>query len=118
MKEFIYLFLGGQDSDDMNTEKQEQQQDAWDEWMDKLDDLGVLIDGMPLEDEKVVMDGENVDRFTAKEMDNEVTGYLIIETESMNRAIELAQDCPIFDFNGRLEIRALVSDDSIEEEED
>ena len=112
MKEFIFLFFGGNASEDMPQEQREQHQEAWDNWMDMLEDEGVLIDGLPIEDEIVTVGGNGqVDRDTPENMDKEVTGYLILETESMEKAIELSKNCPIFEYSGRVQIRQLMSTD-------
>lgn len=116
MQEFIFLFLGGNASESMPEEKRDEHQEAWDKWMDMLEDEGVLIDGLPIEDEVVTVEGGQVKRETPENMDSEVTGYLILETESMDKAIELSKTCPIFDYNGRVQIRQLMSGDMEDED--
>ncbi len=111
MKEFIFLFLGGNASESMPEEDRDKHQEAWDQWMDMLEDEGVLIDGLPIEDEIVTVDGDQVDRSVPENMNDEVTGYLILETESIEKAIELTKGCPIFEYNGRVQVRQLMSSD-------
>ncbi len=117
MKEFIYLFRGGKTTD-ASDEQLKAHESAWDEWMDRLEDDGVLIDGLPMKSEIVMItkDGANVHG-----MDDEysVTGYLIIETDDMDAAVSMAQDCPIFQFDGTIEVRALESHlDDLQDDDD
>lgn len=117
MKEFIYLFRGGKttDASDQQLEKHER---AWDEWMDGMEDDGILIDGLPMKNDIVIVskDGANVH---GMDDDTSVTGYLIIETEDMDSAVSLAKDCPIFEFGGTVEVRALESHlDALHDDDD
>jgi len=107
MKEFIYLFRGGKTSDASEQELDAHER-AWDHWMDRLEDQGVLIDGLPMKNEMVVVDKEGA---TPQPIDDDksISGYLILETSNMDSAIAMAEDCPIFEFNGTIEIRELES---------
>jgi hypothetical protein len=41
-----------------------------------------------------------------------VGGYIIVEADSYEEAVEIAKGCPILDNNGRVEIREIVPRDS------
>jgi hypothetical protein len=107
MKEFIYLFRGGKTSDASDAELDAHER-AWDDWMDGLEDEGVLIDGLPMKNDVVIVNKEGA---TVHGFDdtNSVTGYLILEAPDLDAAVDMAQGCPIFDFDGTVEVRALES---------
>lgn len=108
MKEFIFLFRGGK-SNAADPGDLDEHEDAWDNWMEMLEDEGVLIDGLPMRDRGVMVTSDGM-----QEADfgsgNNITGYLIIECEDIDQATDYASDCPIFDFDGQIEVRALNSD--------
>jgi len=96
MKEYIFLFRGGK-TDSASDQELDEHERAWDDWMDSLEEEGVLIDGLPMKDHAVIVD-KNGASARQGSADDSVTGYLILETTDMEMAVELAQDCPIFDF--------------------
>src|SRR6056300_928718 len=103
MKEFIYIFRGGKT--DSATEKELiAHERAWDRWMDDLEEEGVLIDGLPMKDEAVVITKDGPKAWEYRGADS-LSGYLILEATDMEAAIQMASDCPIFDFEGSIEIR-------------
>lgn len=117
MREFIYLFRGGKTTD--ATEDQlDAHEKAWDQWMDGLEERGVLIDGLPMKNSMVILDRDGAKEHTADD-DASVSGYLILETEGIDSAVSMAKDCPIFEFNGTIEVRELESHlDELHDDED
>jgi hypothetical protein len=37
-----------------------------------------------------------------------VTGSLVLQAASLDEAVQLARDCPVFDFGGSVEVRPVV----------
>ena len=107
MKEYILLFKGGQTNSASDQELDDHER-AWDLWMDSLEEEGVLIDGLPMKDHAVIVDKDGASA-RQESADDSVTGYLILETSDMEMAVEMAQDCPIFEFGGTIEVRELES---------
>lgn len=110
MKEFLLLFRGGEEGmaeAAQSPEKFQQQMVKWKAWMEGIGKQGKLIAGHPLADEgkvirergKVVTDGPYVE---GKEM---VGGYLMIRADGLQDAVAMAKDCPIFDYDGIVEVR-------------
>jgi len=108
MEKFMYLFRGGlAASEPANVPADHMQK--WVQWMQKLGEKGVLAGGEPLlptgkqvnGKDKVVTDGPFVE---AKEI---VGGYLIVNAKDINEAVEISKDCPIFDVDGKLEVRPI-----------
>ena len=110
MKEFLLLFRGGDDkriSAQQSPEKFQQHMRKWKSWMENLGKKGKFIAGQPLAREgsvirghtKVVTDGPFVE---GKEM---VGGYLMVKANDLREAVELSKDCPIFEYDGTVEVR-------------
>src|SRR5689334_11624995 len=108
MEKFMYLFRGAASTAEMVNSPQEHMQ-KWMKWMESLGQKGILVGGEPLQpsgkqvngSKKVVTDGPFVE---AKEL---VGGYLIVNAKDINEAVEISKGCPIFDLDGKLEVRPI-----------
>ncbi len=108
MEKFMYLFRGGMDPN-ASPEAMQAQMQKWQNWMQSLQKSNNLVAGEPLQNsgkqlngsKKVVTDGPFIE---AKEM---VGGYLIVNAKSLDDAVELAKGCPIFESDGKLEVRPI-----------
>lgn len=108
MKEFIFLFRGGKTTDASENELVAHE-NAWDDWMIALEQKDILIDGMPLKDDAVIVNGEEEKR-GEETGDYSVSGYLILEAKTLDEAVSHTKGCPIFEFGGSVEVRPLDSD--------
>ncbi len=112
MAEFLYLYRGGQRG--TTAQESEQIMQRWMNWFKELTASGNLKDGgQPLEDDgRVVRDkrGTVTDGPFAEAKDL-VGGYTLIEAESLSRAAELAQGCPILERQGVVEVRPVMKMD-------
>ena len=112
MKEFLLLFRGGDEG--MNAAKQSPEKFQhhmmkWKTWMEALGKQGKFIAGQPLADggsvitgsKRVVTDGPFIE---GKEI---VGGYLMIKAADLNEAIALSQGCPLFEYDGIVEVREI-----------
>jgi len=104
----MYLFRGGFAAAERENVPADHMQ-KWMKWMEQLGQKGVLVGGEPLlptgkqvnGSKKVVTDGPFVE---AKEL---VGGYLIVNAKDINDAVEISKGCPIFDVDGKLEVRQI-----------
>jgi hypothetical protein len=111
MEKFIYLFRGGENHADnaQESEKAAKNMQAWRNWMGGLAEKGIFVGADPLQrtgmqvsgTKKVVTDGPFIE---AKEM---IGGYVIVTAKDINEAVEIAKGCPIFEENGKLEVRPI-----------
>jgi len=110
MKEYLFLFRGGDDNfqEQQSPEKWQAQMQKWMQWMGGLQQKGVLVGAQPLARsgkqvtgiKKVVTDGPFVEGKEA------VGGYMTCKASSYEEAVEIAKGCPILDFDGgRVEVR-------------
>jgi len=109
MSQFVFLYRGGMGGDVSPAEMQ-QQMERWMTWLKELGDKGFIKDmGQPLErtgkvvsgKQKVVTDGP----FAEKDL---VSGYTLIEAQSLSQAAELATGCPVFLYGGAVEVRPVA----------
>ncbi len=114
MSNFLYLFRGG---DTRRTEQSpEEMQDhmqKWGMWMGSLKEKGQLIDGLPLAKEGKVVEkaGEMITDGPFAEGSEVVGGYLIVTANDLDDAVEISKGCPIFEHDGNVEVREILSMD-------
>jgi len=94
----------------LSPEEMQAELDKWGAWIggiaaqgkmiatDALDHQGKVVSGSA----HVVTDGPFVE---SKEL---VSGYMILTADSAEEAIELSKGCPIYDIEGRVEVRPLM----------
>jgi hypothetical protein len=83
----------------------------WMAWIGDLASKGYQPGGNPVQPggrtirgkARVVTDGPYA------ELKDLVTGNLVVETESLDAAVELARGCPIFQFDGSVEVRPVAA---------
>lgn len=109
MSEFVFLYRGGERT--QSPEQSEKQMQKWVAWMKELGEKGHIKDrGQPLEPtgkvvrgkQKVVTDGPYPE---SKDL---VGGYTLIEAKDLSHAAELSKGCPIFEFDGLVEVRPVM----------
>ena len=109
MSEFVYLYRGGESG--RSPERAQQMMQKWMAWFKDLAEKGHIKDrGQPLEragklvagKHKTVTDGPFAE---AKDV---VGGYTLIEASNLEQAVELSKGCPIFEFDGAVEVRPVM----------
>lgn len=112
MTKFMYLFRGGDArmAELSNEEKQAHMQ-AWGAWMQGLAEKKILIDGLPLsrEGKQVAKGGDIITDGPYTEGKEIVGGYLIVNAGSIDEAVNISKECPIFDNDGTVEVREILS---------
>ncbi|WP_276978705.1 YciI family protein [Flavobacterium filum] len=110
MEKFILLFRGG--NTHISTANSQAAMDViqtWNDWMQGLAEKGILAGGDALKvsgkhvkgTKKVVSDGPYA------EGNELVGGYLIINANDINDAVEISKGCPILIENGSVEVRPI-----------
>ncbi|HEY4324607.1 MAG TPA: YciI family protein [Mucilaginibacter sp.] len=111
MKEFLLLFRNTQSSDAMPSPEQLQNiSKAWQDWFssieakNKLSSRGNRLDfeGTTVRPNNVVTDGPYAE---IKEI---MLGYIVVKTNLLEDATELAKGCPILLMGGNVEVRGIV----------
>lgn len=109
MKQFMYLFRGGDEKfNSFSPEEMQGHMDRWGVWMGKLAEQELLVGGEKLEDEGKIMNADFlVTEGPFAEGKEVVGGYVILKAKDMEEALELAKGCPIFETEGITEIREI-----------
>ncbi|MGB8908958.1 MAG: YciI family protein [Candidatus Cybelea sp.] len=109
MSEFIYLYRGGRRAE--TPAEGEAQMQRWVSWLKELADSGHMKDrGQPLEPEGKVVRGKQrtVTDGPYPESKDVVGGYTLIEAKDIGQAAQLADGCPIFEYDGLVEVRPVM----------
>ena len=115
MSNFLYLFRGGEEAyQKLSQDEKQAHMEVWGAWMGKLQEIGQLLDGLPLAaDGRVVHNrGELVTNGPFAEGAELVGGYLIVSAKDIDEAVESSKGCPIFDYEGsNVEVREILAMD-------
>jgi hypothetical protein len=109
MKEYLLLLRGGKPMSAKSDTENKAEAKAWGAYMGKLSEKNQFAGGLPL-----VAGGMVVSAYgTLSEPLNSVKegivgGYLIIKADSLQKAAELAKDCPHIGNEGNIEIREIA----------
>ena len=106
MAKYMYLFRGTPKT----PEEMEVHMDKWRKWISYLAEEGKLVGQNPLGKEgkqvfnagKVIHDGPYIE---GKEI---IGGYLIVDAENIDEAVEISKECPIFGHDGLVEVREIL----------
>ncbi len=109
MSEFVFLFRGGEklpSPADMQANMQK-----WGAWMNDLKAKGHFKGGEPLEDggklvsgrKKAVTDGPFAE---AKDL---IGGFMLVTARDLAHATELSMGCPIYERDGAVEVRPVMT---------
>lgn len=102
MPEFIVSYLGGDHPSDPEEGKRHFAE--YQKWLTSLGSA-VISPMNPFKNTKTINPGGTVTDGSTTSM----SGYTILDAETMEAALELAKSCPFLDINGSLEISELVN---------
>ena len=110
MKDYLFLFRGGLNFATASAEELQQAMIKWKTWMDQLTKDGKYNGGDRLTRNGSVMKGK--DRLIIDGPFSEgkeiVGGYISIKASDLSEALEIAKGCPIFNYDGIVEVREVV----------
>jgi len=101
MAQYIITYLGGEQP--ATPEEGKQHFAKYKEWLDSLGDSAVSP-ANPFKNTSTI----NSDGSVTAGSTTAMSGYTIIETESMDTALEIAKACPFLDIGGSLEVSELM----------
>ena len=115
MPRYMYIFRGGAFvTKGLSPTEMQVHLAKWAAWSSALVASGHRLGGHPVDREgrsvrgtdRVVTDGPYAE---SKDL---VTGNLVIKAASLDEATELAHGCPIFEFDGSVEIRPILGEET------
>jgi hypothetical protein len=109
MSEYVFLYRGV--ASDRSPEQMQQSMQKWMAWLKQLGEKGHIKDrGQPLERAGKLVTGKHktVTDGPFAEAKDVVGGYTLIEASNLEEAVELSKGCPIFEFDGAVEVRPVM----------
>ena len=108
MEKFMFLFRGG-NFRSLSPELMQQHMQKWINWMETLRSKNILVGSEPLHPTGAVVSGKNkiVTDGPFIEENEMIGGYTIILAHDIDHALAISHDCPIFEMDGKLEVRPL-----------
>ena len=105
----MLIFQGGQ-LEGLSPEAMEAQMGKWMAWVERLNKEGRYVSGEPLlpggklvtGSKKTVTDGPYTE---GKEV---VGGYFVVNAGNMQEAVEIAKDCPDYEYGGSVQVRQVM----------
>src|SRR3977135_1647050 len=97
MNDYVLLFRGGANPEDMTPEQMKTTMNNWMTWMAELKKRKQFTLGHPLEDGGKILSGPKGKTVTAFKDDKDaIGGLLLIKAKSLADATKIAKGCPIF----------------------
>ncbi len=104
----MFLFRGGLQSE--SPDEMQKHMQKWLAWVEELKKKGQYLSGEPLNPggktvkgaKKSVTDGPFTE---GKEV---IGGFFIVNAKSYDEAVEMAKDCPDFNYGGTVEVRQVM----------
>ena len=101
MSKYIIIYLGGEQP--TSPEEGKQHMEKYREWLKSLGDA-VISALNPLKDTHVI----NVDGYATPGSSTAMSGFTIIEANSLEAVLEMSKTCPFLEIGGTLEVSELM----------
>ena len=109
MEKFTLIFRGGENPahNAQDPEFAQENMQAWMNWMGNLAQSGTLVDANPMQPtgKQVIGINKVVTNGVYTSSGESVGIYPIINANSIDDSVEISKDCPIFNENGKVEVR-------------
>ena len=106
--EFMLLFRGTDWDRGLSTVEIQNVMSRWIAWFDRLTEQGKARAGQPLTDQGKVISGKNgqtvLDGPFAESKET-VAGYIVLQVDNLDEAVEIAKECPGLDYGVTVEVR-------------
>ena len=109
--EYLLLFRGTLWPKDLSPEEIQNAIAKFTSWFERLKSDGKVKSGRPLEHHGKIVKGRNtVVDGPFSESKEAIAGFFIIQADSLEEAVQIAQDCPSLDNGQTVEVRAIASE--------
>jgi hypothetical protein len=114
----MLIFRGTDWYKDLSPEQMQQVADQWMAWFKRLTDQGTAIAGNPLAREGKIVSGTGAKVADGPFVESKETigGYFLLQVNSLDEAVRIAQDCPGLPYGIRVEVRPVAGQCPIVEE--
>lgn len=110
MEKFLILFGG----EDLSTRSPQEMQDylqLWLNWLRLLKEQHIHVFGEPLESYGKQITGSNKTISDNTFFKENISGFIIIQAESFEKAVKVAEGSPVLTVDGKLEIRHILNNE-------
>jgi hypothetical protein len=110
MTDFLFIFRRDENNiPDLSPEQMQADTQKWIDWIagiaakNKLNNRGNRLErsGKVVKGNDIVTDGPYM------ELKEAIGGYIVVTADSLDEAAELAKGCPVFNYGGNVEVRAI-----------
>jgi len=110
MKDYVFLFTGGLNFATVAPEELQQAMMKWKVWIDELTKQGRYNGGERLTRNGAIVKGSKRQVIDGPYSEGKeiVGGYISIKAADLQEAIEISKGCPIFNYDGNVEIREVA----------
>jgi hypothetical protein len=106
--EYMLLFRGTDWDRSLSSEEIQNVLSRWIAWSDRLTEQGKIRAGQPLTDQGKVISGkkgQTVLDGPFAEAKETVAGYILLQVDSLDEAVEIGKECPGLDYGISVEVR-------------
>ncbi len=110
---YMLLFRGADWHQGLSPEEMQKVSDQWMAWFNRLTEQGKALAGNPLEPEGRLVSGTN-GRVVADgpfaESKEAIGGYFLLQVNSLEEAVTIAQECPGLPYGAKIEVRPVANE--------
>jgi hypothetical protein len=106
--EYLLLFRGTDWDRGLSSEEIQNVLNRWIAWSDRLTEQGKIRAGQPLMDQGKVISGKKGQTILDgpfAEAKESVAGYILLQVDSLDEAVEIGKECPGLDYGLSVEVR-------------
>src|SRR5436309_11748925 len=111
--EYLLLFRGSQWDKGLSPEQLQRAMDQFMAWFERLKQQGKVKVGQPLERTGKIVSGKNgrtVADGPFAESKEAIGGYFLLQVDSLEEAVAIAQQCPILEYGSTVEVRPVAEE--------
>jgi hypothetical protein len=109
--EYLLLFRGTSWHKGLSAEEIQKDLARFSAWFERLKNEGKFKGGHPLVHGGKIIDGRKVvTDGPFAESKEPIAGFLIMQADSLEHAVEIAEDCPGLEYGQTVEVRAIASE--------
>jgi len=115
---YMLIFRGTDWYKGLSPEQMQKITETWMAWFNRLKDEGKCLAGNPLEREGKIVSGKNgvVSDGPFAESKEAIGGYFLLKVDTMDEAVEIAQQCPGLPYGIRVEVRPVAGECPVAEQ--
>jgi hypothetical protein len=107
---YMLLFRGTDCYNLLSPEEIQEVMSRWTAWFDRLSQQGKAKAGQPLRNEGAIVSGKkgvSVADGPFAESKEAIAGYIFLQVNNLDEAVEIAKECPGLEYGASVEVRAV-----------